>query len=88
MTDEHELGAVGDGVGGGRLFGPDLAGVVAAEPFGIGAVHHREVQRRVEPARPVGDELRVDREARRQDMPLATRSPRGARPRRATDVPG
>ncbi len=74
VSDEHELGAVGDGVGGGRLFGPHLAGIVAAEPFGVGAVHHGEVQRRVEPARPGGHELRIDRQAWREREARVPRS--------------
>ena len=70
MTDEDELGAVGNGVGGGRLLRPELTGVVAAQPLGVGPVHHREVQRRIEPAITIADELGIHREARREHMPL------------------
>ena len=50
MADEHELGPVGDGVGRCGLLRPDLTWVVASEPLGVGTVHDREVQSRVEPA--------------------------------------
>ena len=62
MADQHELGAVGDGVGRRGLLGPELAGVVPTEPFGVGTVHDREVQGLVEPPIPITDELRIDRE--------------------------
>ncbi len=64
VADQDELGTVGDGVGRGGLLRPELARVVTAEPLGVGTVHHREVQRRVEPAHPVPHELGIDREAR------------------------
>mgnify|MGYP000485307342 CR=1 FL=1 len=55
MADEDELGAVGDGVGGGRPLGPELAGVVAAEPLGVGPVDHGEVEGGVDPPSALGD---------------------------------
>jgi hypothetical protein len=46
------------------------AGVVATEPGGVGAIHHGEAQRRVEPAVGVEDALGVQRQSRRQHVPV------------------
>ena len=64
VADEHHLGTVLHDVGGGDLLGPDRARVVAAEILCVAAVHHREVQRRVEPALGPTGVLGVDGEAR------------------------
>ena len=70
MPDEHELCSVGHSVCRRGLLRPELAWIVSPEPFGVGPIHHREVQRLVEPAHPVANELGVDRQARRQRVPL------------------
>ena len=64
VPDEYELCAIGHGVSRRGLLGPDLAGVIAAEPLRVGAVHHRETEGGVEPAVAITDVLWVDREAR------------------------
>ena len=48
-------------------------GIVAAEALGVGAVHHREAQRLVEPALGVEHELGVDREPGREREAVAPR---------------